>query len=177
MKQLATYCCQPLIFSSLQVSLLAPCMHDVSLTPRISLFCPTQIQSKCLILENIALLLKIFPLRSFSKFVLTAAVMSISYLQRDNEALLMESLLTGLASASSSDGLTEPAKKCLSNIVKKLFVEMSGNDNTSSSVTLSVSLLEKLSLCLSHCDPEDVSQWCNVTSNSPVSLITYFMHM
>ena len=119
------------------------------------------------------LLLKTFSLKSFAKFALTAAVMSVSYLRRDNRDSLMQSLLTGLTSTSSSNGLTEQAKKYLSNVTKNLFTEVSGirGDTmpASSPVTLSVSLLEKLALCLSHCDPGEVSHWCSISSSSPVS--------
>ena len=137
----------------------------------------TQAGSKCLILENIAILLETLSLKSFAKFVHAAAVMSVSYLQRDYQDLLIKSLLTGLSSACSSGGLADQAKKCLCNIIVKLYVDVSGLSDVAKTVSAPVCLkgplLEIMSTCLSHCDPEEVSQRCKISSSSPVSLLKY----
>lgn len=120
-------------------------------------------------------LLRIFPVEHFAKFLQSAADMSIRHFSDTDEDTLLQSLLTGVVDTFSNAELTDEAKKCLSAVSVRLFADLCGiseRTNPLTAVHLKTPVLEKLATCLSYCDPKQVSLLCEVSKDSPVSLST-----
>ena len=129
-------------------------------------------ESKCILLENMTVLLWVFPIEHFAKFLQSAADMSIHHLSGNDDDSLLQSLLTGAVDTYSNAELTDAAKKCLSAVIVRVFTELcdiSERTTTETAMHLNPPVLEKLATSLSHCDPKQVAFLCEVSKTSPVS--------
>lgn len=132
-----------------------------------------QMESKCVLLENMAVLLQIFPIEQFTTFLQSAADISVHRLSDNDEDALLQSLLTGALDAFSNADTTDEAKNGISVIALRVFSELCGiREEASAAVHLKCPILVKLAACLSHCDPKQVSLLYDVSKDSPVSLST-----
>ena len=140
-------------------------------------------ESKCVLLENMAVLLQTFPIEQFTTFLQSAADMSVHYLSDNDEDALLRSLLTGALDAFSNADTTDEAKNGISAVTLRVFTELCGiKEEASATVHIKCPILEKLATCLSHCDPKQVSLLCEVSKDSPVSLsrsrnVAYCQHL
>ena len=131
--------------------------------------------SMCVLLENMAILLVSLPLKHFTKFAQAAAHVSLGHLQEHNQDLVLKSLMTGFIHAHTSEEVTYEAKRRLSAIVVRLFCDLCGMcEATTASVNLDSSILEKLATCLSYCDPAQASLHCQLTRDGPVKCLKLF---
>lgn len=130
-------------------------------------------ETKCILLENMTVLLQTCPIERFTKFLQSAADVSVHYLNDNDEDTLLQSLLTGVVDAFSNADVTDKAKKGMSAVTMRVFTELCGIlEGASAPVHIKCPVLEKLATCLSHCDPKQVSLLCEVSKDSPVSLST-----
>ena len=132
-----------------------------------------QMESKCVLLENMTVLLKTFPIEQFAKFLQLAVDISVHHLSGNDEDALLQSLLMGMVDAFSSVDTTDEAKKGISAVTLRVFTELCNiREGVSTTVHINCQLLENLATSLSHCDPKQVSLLCEVPRDSSVSLST-----
>ncbi len=132
-----------------------------------------QTESKCLLLENMTVLLQTLAIERFIKFLQSAADVSVHHLSGSDEDALLQSLLTGAVDALSNTAISYEAKQGVSAVTVRVFTELCGiREEASTTVHIKRPILEKLAACLSHCDPKQVSPLCEISKGCPVSLST-----
>ena len=116
-------------------------------------------------------LLQTLPTEQFTKFLWSAAEVSVRNLSGSDEDALLQSLLTGVVDALSNTDVSYEAKKGISAVTVRVLTELFGiGEGVSAAVHIKRPILEKLAASLSHCDPKQVSLLCEVSKDCPVSL-------
>ena len=117
------------------------------------------------------ILLQTLPIESFTKFLQSAAEVSVHHLSGSDEDALLQSLLTGTVDALGNADTSYEAKKGISVVTVRVFTEVYGiGEEASTTVHIKCPILEKLAASLSHCDPKQVSLLCEVSKDCPVIL-------
>ena len=131
-----------------------------------------QVDSKCLLVENMMVLLMSLPLKNVSKFIQLVANVSLNYLQGNDQYFLLKSFLTGLIAAHTNGDVSDEAKICLSENIVCLFADLCGIcESTTAALNLRSSVLMKMATCLSNCNPAKVTVMCQVTGGDCVSFL------